>query len=236
MRERRRDWRGTASFCVVVGSALALTLVCFSLAWPLLWGAMPIPNASHLAAVRSTLKGVPGGVSWADADDLREVVPSIDKLAIYSARTWGVQTERHGHVEVLLSAMATRQHRVGTYGDQRVAMPVEHARGSLRVSPAATAESCVNLSGRGAPHAVGHCLLVLLRGTSSMFARAVLNWITGKNGVQSHCPDQRRPTTEEAFETAMREEPPGAIHPSFRQRCIADVHLGSSSTQPQDFG
>ncbi|HSB13948.1 MAG TPA: ABC transporter permease [Bryobacteraceae bacterium] len=60
-----------------------------------------------MAAVRSTAKGVPGGLSWGDADDLRERAPSVEKLAIYSPRTWGVQTERQGHVEVLLSAMTT---------------------------------------------------------------------------------------------------------------------------------
>ncbi len=107
IRERRRDWRVTFGFCSVLGSALAVAVVCFSLAWPLLWEPLPFPNASRIWAVRSNVKGVPRGLSWGDADDLRERVPSIEKIAIYSARTWGVQTERKGHVEVLLSAMTT---------------------------------------------------------------------------------------------------------------------------------
>ena len=107
LRERRRDWRVTAGFCGVLGSALTVAVVCSSLAWPLLWEPLPFPNAGRLVAIRSTVKGVVGGLSWGDADDLRERAPSIEKLAVYSPRTWGIQTEPQGHVEVLLSAMAT---------------------------------------------------------------------------------------------------------------------------------
>lgn len=107
IRERRRDWRVTAGFCGVLGCALAVAVACFSLAWPLLWEPLPFANAERLTAVRSTVKGVAGGLSWGDADDLRKRAPSVKKIAIYSARTWGVQTERQGHVEVLLSAMTT---------------------------------------------------------------------------------------------------------------------------------
>jgi predicted permease len=107
LRERRRDWRVTAAFCGVLGSALAVAAACISLAWPLLWESLPFPDASRIAAICSAKKGVAGGVSWGDANDLRERVPSIERVAVYSARTWGVQTEQHGHVEVLLSAMVT---------------------------------------------------------------------------------------------------------------------------------
>lgn len=104
---RRRDWRVTVGFCAVLGSSLAVAVASFSLAWPLLWEPLPFPNASRLAAVNSTVKGTAGVLSWGDADDLRERVPSIEKIAVYSPRTWGVQTEPQGHVEVLLSAMTT---------------------------------------------------------------------------------------------------------------------------------
>lgn len=109
LRERRRDWRVTAGFSCVLGCALAVTAACFSLAWPLLWEPLPYSNASRLVAIRSLRKGVEGGVSWGDANDLRERVPSIEQIAVYSARTWGVQTERLGQVEVLLSAAVTSE-------------------------------------------------------------------------------------------------------------------------------
>jgi predicted permease len=107
LRQRRRDWRVTLGFSVVLGSALALAITCLSVAWPLLFGRLPFRSADRVRAVESMAKGQAGGISWQDADDLRKRVASIEKIAVYGTRTWGVQTERGGHVEVLLSATAT---------------------------------------------------------------------------------------------------------------------------------
>ena len=106
-RARRRDWRVTLGFCGVLGSALTLTVVCLSLAWPALWEPLPFPNGDRIVAIRSLQRGSAGALTWRDADDLRERVPSIEKVAVYGVRTWGVQTEPQGHVEVLLSVMTT---------------------------------------------------------------------------------------------------------------------------------
>jgi predicted permease len=109
IRNRRRDWRVTAAFCALIGACLGVVVAAFSIAWPILWGPMPFPNQARLAGIRSFAKGAAAGVSWGDAEDLRRLVPSIAKLAVYSARTWGVQTERNGHVDVLQSVMATSE-------------------------------------------------------------------------------------------------------------------------------
>jgi putative ABC transport system permease protein len=106
LRHRLRDWRTSLAFLIVAGSALAVAGAWFSIAHPLLRDELPFPDPASLAAIESSSAGQRGGLSWMTTEDLR-AVPAIESIAAFSSRTWGLQTEPGGHVEVVLSRQVT---------------------------------------------------------------------------------------------------------------------------------
>ncbi len=105
LRQRVRDWRTSLSFVTVIGVAVAVGGTWLAVAYPLLRGMLPFRDAERIVAVESWKKGERGGVTWADMEDLR--TDSVGEMAGYAARTWGLQTEPGGHVEVVLSLQVT---------------------------------------------------------------------------------------------------------------------------------
>ncbi|HEY3835489.1 MAG TPA: ABC transporter permease, partial [Bryobacteraceae bacterium] len=105
-RQRLRDWRTSMAFVVVMGVAVTLTGTWLAVALPLLRGALPFPAADRLVAIQALKQsGERGGLSWMDLEDLRG--GSAEAIAGFLPRTWGLQTESHGHVEVVLSQQVT---------------------------------------------------------------------------------------------------------------------------------
>ncbi len=76
-----------------------------AISYPLLRSVIPFPEPERLLAFESFHKGQTGGLSWMDLEELRTA--SVQNVAGYSSRTWGLQTEQHGHVEVVLSLQVT---------------------------------------------------------------------------------------------------------------------------------
>jgi predicted permease len=105
-RQRIRDWRTSVAFVAVIGVAATVGGTWISVAYPLLKGTLPFPQAERLAAVETLRQsGEQGGLSWMDLEDLRG--GSVESIAGFLPRTWGLQTESHGHVEVVLSQQVT---------------------------------------------------------------------------------------------------------------------------------
>ena len=103
LRQRLRDWPASLAFVAVLGSALALTAAWLAIALPLRH--LPFPQPDQLVAIETVKKGQAGGLTWADLEDLR--TGSLQSIAGFSSRTWGLQTEAHGHIEVVLSQHVT---------------------------------------------------------------------------------------------------------------------------------
>jgi predicted permease len=107
-RQRIRDWRTSVAFVSVIGLAVTLGGSWFAIAHPLLDNALPFPKAERLVALESVRQsGERGGLSWMDLEDLRG--GSVELIAGFLPRTWGLQTEDHGHVEVVLSQQVTSE-------------------------------------------------------------------------------------------------------------------------------
>src|SRR4051812_5846578 len=105
IRHRLRDWPTSLAFTLVIGAAIAVAGAWLAIASPLLTGAIPFAEPDRVVAIESIKRGQTGGVSWQDIEDIR--VPSIEHIAAFSPRTWGLQTEPHGHVDVVLSLQVT---------------------------------------------------------------------------------------------------------------------------------
>lgn len=103
LRQRLRDWPTSLAFVTVLGSVLALAGAWPAIALPLRH--LPFPQPDQLLAIETLKKGQAGGLTWADLEDLR--TGSVQRIAGFSSRTWGLQTEAHGHIEVVLSQQVT---------------------------------------------------------------------------------------------------------------------------------
>jgi predicted permease len=93
------------AFVTVIGSALALAGAWLAIAEPLLPSRLPFREPDRLVAIETLKKGLTGGLNWKDLEDLR--TPSVEAIAGFLPRTWGMQTEAKGHVEVVLSQQVT---------------------------------------------------------------------------------------------------------------------------------
>ena len=96
----------------VSGSALALAGAWLAIARPL--RQLPFAQPDQLVAIETLKTGEAGGSTWADLVDLR--MGSVQSIAGFSPRTWGLQTAPHGHIEVVLSQQVT-----GTASNQQSA-------------------------------------------------------------------------------------------------------------------
>ncbi len=103
LRQRLKDWPTSLAFVAVLGAALSLAGAWLSIASPL--RQMPYADASRLVAIETMKKGQVGGLNWKDLEDLR--TGSVETAAVFLPRTWGLQTEPKGHVEVVLSQQVT---------------------------------------------------------------------------------------------------------------------------------
>ncbi len=101
VRLRLRHWLGSLAFIAVIGSATAVVGALLAVAIPILSGALPFPEPNRLLSLESSKLGQSGGLTWMDLEDVRN--EAIQSAAVFSPRTWGVQTQPHGHVEVVLS-------------------------------------------------------------------------------------------------------------------------------------
>ncbi len=104
-RQRLRDWPTSAAFVAVLGSALAVAGTWLAIAEPLLPRRLPFPEPDRLVALEAQKQGQPSALSWDDLERLR--TNSVETVAGFLPRTWGLQTEPHGHVEVVLSQQVT---------------------------------------------------------------------------------------------------------------------------------
>ena len=105
-RSRIRDWRTSAAFVTVMGAAVTVAGTWMAVAYPLIERALPFPQPERLVAIESIKPtGEHGGMTWKDLEDLRG--GSVESVAGFLPRTWGLQTEDHGHVEVVLSQQVT---------------------------------------------------------------------------------------------------------------------------------
>ena len=93
------------SFVLVIGAAIALIGAWLAIAGPLLRGTTPYGKSGQLVALQTWKGGQRGGLAWGDLDDLR--FGSVTAIAGYLPRTWGLQTELHGHLDVVLSLQVT---------------------------------------------------------------------------------------------------------------------------------
>ena len=105
VRQRLRDWRTSVAFIAVIGLAVTLSGTWIAIAHPLLSGALPFPGADRIVAIESFKRGERNGLTWMDLEALRD--GSVESIAGFLPRTWGLRTERHGHVEVVLSLQVT---------------------------------------------------------------------------------------------------------------------------------
>jgi putative ABC transport system permease protein len=120
LRQRFRDWRTSLAFITVIGIAVTVAGTWMAVALPLLRRALPFPAPEQLVAIQTLRQsGERAGLSWMDVEDLRS--GSVESIAGFLPRTWGLQTEDHGHVEVVLSQQVT--------GDFFKALGVEVALG-----------------------------------------------------------------------------------------------------------
>jgi len=107
-RQRFRDWRTSIAFITVIGVAMTVAGTWISISYPLLQGAVPFPKADRLAAIETLRQhGERGGLSWVGLEDLRG--GSVELIAGFLPRTWGLQTKKQGHVEVVLSEQVTSE-------------------------------------------------------------------------------------------------------------------------------
>ncbi len=105
-RLRIRDWQTSLAFVTVIGMSVTVAGTWLAIAYPLLRGSLPFPGAERLVAIQSLKpNGEHSGLSWMDIEDLRG--GSIQSIAAFFPRTWGLQTENHGHVQVVLSEQVT---------------------------------------------------------------------------------------------------------------------------------
>jgi len=105
LRERLRDWPVSLAFIAILGAAIAIAASWTAVAFPALRGQLPFPQSDRLVAIQSTRRGTRAGVAWTSAEDLRGA--GLAAIAVHVPRTWGLQTEPHGHVEVILSEQVT---------------------------------------------------------------------------------------------------------------------------------
>ena len=105
VRRRLRDWRTSVAFIAVIGLAVTLSGTWIAIAHPLLSGALPFSGADRIVAIESFKRGERNGLTWMDLEALRD--GSVESIAGFLPRTWGLQTERQGHVEVVLSLQVT---------------------------------------------------------------------------------------------------------------------------------
>lgn len=107
LRLRLRNWTASLCYVAVVGAAITLVAAWTAISSPLLRGATPYVKSHQLIAVSSWKAGQSNGLAWGDIDDFRSV--SVTTIAGFLPRTWALQTEPHGHVEVALSLQVTGQ-------------------------------------------------------------------------------------------------------------------------------
>jgi putative ABC transport system permease protein len=105
LRHRIRDWRTSLSFIAVVAAATAIAGAWIAIALPLITRALPFPGADRIVAIETANRGERNGLTWADMEELRG--DSVESIAAFAPRTWGLQTEKQGHVEVVLSQQVT---------------------------------------------------------------------------------------------------------------------------------
>jgi predicted permease len=105
LRLRLRDRASSLSFTAVIAAAIALSGAWLSIAGPLLRGGMPYPHPETIVALASTKSGQAAGLAWGDLDDLRG--GPLSAVAGYLPRTWGLQAEPHGRLDVVLSMQVT---------------------------------------------------------------------------------------------------------------------------------
>jgi predicted permease len=101
LRQRLRDWRTSLAFITVIAVAVTLTGTWLAISYPLLRDALPYPNPERLVTITADR----GGLSWKDMEDLRG--GSVESMAAFFPRTWAMQTENHGHIEVVNSHQIT---------------------------------------------------------------------------------------------------------------------------------
>jgi hypothetical protein len=105
VRLRLRNRASSLSFVLVIGAAIALLGAWLAIAGPLLQGIAPYPQPERLVALQASKGGHRAGLAWGDLDDLRS--GSVTAVAGYLPRTWGLQAEPHGHLDVVLSLQVT---------------------------------------------------------------------------------------------------------------------------------
>ena len=105
LRQRLRHWPSSLAFIAVIGSAIAVAGALIAVAFPILSGSLPFPEPNRLLSLETTKSGQSSGLTWMDLEDVR--TEAIQSAAVFSPRTWGVQTQPQGHVEVVLSLQVT---------------------------------------------------------------------------------------------------------------------------------
>ena len=105
LRQRLRHWPSSLAFIAVIGSAIAVAGALLAVAFPILSGSLPFPEPNRLLSLETTKSGQSSGLTWMDLEDVR--IDAIQSAAVFSPRTWGVQTQPQGHVEVVLSLQVT---------------------------------------------------------------------------------------------------------------------------------
>src|SRR5437879_4738388 len=108
VRQRIQDWRTSIAFILVIGVTVAVIGTWIAIAYPLLERSLPFPNSERLVVIEGLKQnGQRAGLSWMDMEDLRG--GSVEFIAGFLPRTWGLQTQSNGHVEVVLSQQVTRE-------------------------------------------------------------------------------------------------------------------------------
>ena len=105
LRQRVRHWPSSLAFIAVIGSAIAVAGALLAVAFPILSGALPFPEPHRLLSLETSKQGQSNGLTWMNLEDVRN--EAIQSAAVFSPRTWGVQTQPQGHVEVVLSLQVT---------------------------------------------------------------------------------------------------------------------------------
>lgn len=100
--------RSTALVVVLtLATGIAANLIVFAAVNAALIRPLPFSDPDRLVALETNINGKPGGVSWAEVEDLERAPALFEGAAAYTKRTWALTDHTGNGLDVIISGMIT---------------------------------------------------------------------------------------------------------------------------------